>query len=58
METKAIIETDELTKIYNGQIAVDHLSLKIEEGEIFCFLATTFRGGFNSRKFSNSVQVD
>jgi len=44
MDTKAIIETDDLTKIYNGQIAVDHLSLEIEEGEIFGFLGPNGAG--------------
>ena len=44
MDTKAIIETDDLTKMYNGQIAVDHVSLKIEEGEIFGFLGPNGAG--------------
>ena len=38
MNAQAIIETDELTKIYHGQVAVDHLSFTVPEGEIFGFL--------------------
>ncbi|RMF85752.1 MAG: ABC transporter ATP-binding protein [Nitrospinota bacterium] len=44
METKAIIETEELTKIYNGQVAVDHLSFQVKEGEIFGFLGPNGAG--------------
>jgi ABC-2 type transport system ATP-binding protein len=44
METKAIIETEGLTKIYNGQVAVDHLSFSIMEGEVFGFLGPNGAG--------------
>ena len=44
METQAIIETDELTKIYNGETAVDHLSLTVTAGEIFGFLGPNGAG--------------
>ena len=44
METKVIIETEGLTKIYNGEVAVDHLSLKVTEGEIFGFLGPNGAG--------------
>jgi len=44
METRAIIETKELTKIYNGDVAVDHLSFKVDEGEIFGFLGPNGAG--------------
>lgn len=44
MDTKVIIETNDLTKEYNGQIAVDHLTLEIEEGEIFGFLGPNGAG--------------
>ena len=44
METNAIIETDELTKVYNGQMAVDHLTLRIPEGEVFGFLGPNGAG--------------
>lgn len=44
METKAIIETKELTKEYNGELAVDHLSLRVTEGEIFGFLGPNGAG--------------
>ena len=44
METKAIISTEDLTKIYNGQTAVDHLSFSIMEGEIFGFLGPNGSG--------------
>jgi ABC-2 type transport system ATP-binding protein len=44
METAAIIETEELTKVYNGETAVDRLSLKVAEGEIFGFLGPNGAG--------------
>ena len=44
METGAIIETDELTKIYHGETAVDHLSFTVTEGEIFGFLGPNGAG--------------
>jgi ABC-2 type transport system ATP-binding protein len=40
----AVIETRELTKIYGRQVAVNHLSLRIEEGEIFGFLGPNGAG--------------
>jgi ABC-2 type transport system ATP-binding protein len=44
METRAIIETDELTKVYNGETAVDHLSFAVTAGEIFGFLGPNGAG--------------
>ncbi len=44
MESKAIIQTHDLTKIYNGEIAVDHLSFTVTEGEIFGFLGPNGAG--------------
>ncbi len=44
METGTIIETDELTKIYHGETAVDHLSFTVTEGEIFGFLGPNGAG--------------
>jgi ABC-2 type transport system ATP-binding protein len=44
MDTNAIIETDELTKIYNGETAVDRLSFEVTEGEIFGFLGPNGAG--------------
>jgi ABC-2 type transport system ATP-binding protein len=44
METDVIIETTDLTKQYGHQTAVDHLSFKVREGEIFGFLGPNGAG--------------
>jgi ABC-2 type transport system ATP-binding protein len=44
MSTNTIIETRELTKLYNGQAAVDRLSFSVNEGEIFGFLGPNGAG--------------
>ncbi|MDP2645531.1 MAG: ABC transporter ATP-binding protein [Desulfobacterales bacterium] len=44
MNTNPIIETEELTKVYNGQVAVDHLTISIMEGEVFGFLGPNGAG--------------
>jgi ABC-2 type transport system ATP-binding protein len=44
MDPGTVIETRELTKVYNGQKAVDRLSLKIADGEIFGFLGPNGAG--------------
>jgi ABC-2 type transport system ATP-binding protein len=44
MDPNVIIETEELTKVYNGQTAVDHLSFSVQEGEIFGFLGPNGAG--------------
>ena len=44
MSTDAIIETRELTKIYNGQAAVENLTFNVSEGEIFGFLGPNGAG--------------
>jgi ABC-2 type transport system ATP-binding protein len=44
MGTEPIIETEGLTKIYNGQVAVDHLSFQVMEGEAFGFLGPNGAG--------------
>ncbi len=44
MNGQTIIETQGLTKAYGGQIAVNKLDLKIQEGEIFGFLGPNGAG--------------
>lgn len=44
METKTVIETEDLTKIYDGRPAVDHLSFSLMEGEIFGLLGPNGAG--------------
>jgi len=44
MEEQVVIETHDLTKVYNSQIAVDHLNLKVKKGEIFGFLGPNGAG--------------
>jgi ABC-2 type transport system ATP-binding protein len=44
VERHIIIETEELTKNYGSQIAVNRLNLKIQEGEIFGFLGPNGAG--------------
>ncbi|UCH23055.1 MAG: ABC transporter ATP-binding protein [Deltaproteobacteria bacterium] len=44
MNTRAVIETEGLTKIYNAQTAVDNLSFNVLEGEIFGFLGPNGAG--------------
>jgi len=44
VNTQPIIETKDLTKVYNGTTAVDRLNLRIEEGELFGFLGPNGAG--------------
>ncbi len=44
METKPIIQTEGLTKKYNGRPAVDQLTFYVNEGEIFGFLGPNGAG--------------
>ena len=44
MESGNIIETNDLTKIYDHQIAVDNLTFHVKEGEIFGFLGPNGAG--------------
>jgi ABC-2 type transport system ATP-binding protein len=44
MSTNAVIETQDLTKIYNGQAAVENLTFNVNEGEIFGFLGPNGAG--------------
>jgi ABC-2 type transport system ATP-binding protein len=49
VERQPIIETQELTKRYDTQIAVDHLTLQIREGEVFGFLGPNGAGKTTTR---------
>ena len=44
MEEKPIIETEALSKVYHGQVAVDQLSFQLREGEMFGFLGPNGAG--------------
>lgn len=44
MNGQAIIETEELTKLYGQEVAVDHLTFQVNEGEIFGFLGPNGAG--------------
>ena len=44
MEAKPIIETEDLAKIYNDQVAVEGLSFQLMEGEVFGFLGPNGAG--------------
>ncbi len=44
MSAQAVIETENLTKVYDGTTVVDRLNLRIEEGEIFGFLGPNGAG--------------
>lgn len=48
--TKCIIETKQLTKIYHGKSAVDHLDLCIPEGSIYGFLGPNGAGKSTTMK--------
>jgi ABC-2 type transport system ATP-binding protein len=43
-QAQAVIETDALTKKYNGEVAVNRLSFNVMEGEIFGFLGPNGAG--------------
>jgi ABC-2 type transport system ATP-binding protein len=44
MEPAPVVATHDLTKIYGNQVAVDHLNLVVNEGEIFGFLGPNGAG--------------
>ncbi|MDI6762451.1 MAG: ABC transporter ATP-binding protein [Thermodesulfobacteriota bacterium] len=44
MKGEIIVETEDLTKKYGQRTAVDHLNIKIEEGEVFGFLGPNGAG--------------
>ena len=44
MNGQTVIETQELTKVYGEQVAVNHLNLKIGKGEVFGFLGPNGAG--------------
>ncbi len=44
MNEQTVIETQDLTKVYGEQVAVDRLNLKINEGEVFGFLGPNGAG--------------
>ena len=51
----AAIDTTDLTKMYGGQIAVDHLTVSIEEGEFFALLGLNGAGKTTTIKMLTSL---
>jgi ABC-2 type transport system ATP-binding protein len=43
-EVRVMLEAVELTKSYNGTVALDRLNLKIDAGEVFCLLGANGAG--------------
>jgi len=43
-DQQVIIETEELTKVYKTQVAVDHVSFNVMQGEVFGFLGPNGAG--------------
>lgn len=44
MNGQNVIETQDLTKVYGEQVAVNHLNLKVDRGEVFGFLGPNGAG--------------
>jgi ABC-2 type transport system ATP-binding protein len=44
MAKQVVIETEALTKMYDGEVAVDRLSFNVEKGEVFGFLGPNGAG--------------
>ena len=44
MASPTVIKTQDLTKVYGGQTAVDHITFEVAEGEIFGFLGPNGAG--------------
>ena len=44
MASTTVIRTEELTKVYGGQTAVDHITFEVADGEIFGFLGPNGAG--------------
>ena len=44
MDEQVIIETEDLTKVYKTQVAVDHVSFNVVQGEVFGFLGPNGAG--------------
>ncbi len=43
-DQQVVLETEELTKVYKTQVAVDHVSFKVMQGEVFGFLGPNGAG--------------
>jgi ABC-2 type transport system ATP-binding protein len=52
---KAIIEAEELTKAFDGFVAVDHINFTVEEGEIFGFLGPNGAGKSTTIKMLTTI---
>lgn len=43
-QEQVIIETEDLTKVYKTQVAVDHVTFNVVQGEVFGFLGPNGAG--------------
>jgi ABC-2 type transport system ATP-binding protein len=55
LESQVVIQTDQLTRSFGNQIAVDHLTLEVNSGEIFGFLGHNGAGKTTTVRLLNGL---